>query len=211
MNTGNRNVVVVIWVVFTFLGSVIGLFLGSMAGEHFGFSLGSSIESFLQKIMASFPMDYLPGMAAGFIYGAVSGFFPGIAQWFAVLRGQYKNSVSWIFLNMFGMAITFSLNSGVYAFLNSFMNNALLLSLIYMFINGLITGIMIGLFQWIFFRRKHPRSYWWLVLMLEDQSYLLVEFAFVVIDSIGFALFTGLALYLTFPQPVPESEGIITI
>ena len=225
MNPGNRNVVVMLWVIFTVLGSAIGLFFGAMAGERLGFSLGESMEGYVQDMIASFPSGYLPNMVAGFIYGTVSGFFPGILQWLGVLRSQFKHSSIWIFLNMFGMAFAFSLNSGVYAFLNSLVSDALVVDFVYMVINGLLTGFIMGLLQWIFFSRKHAKAFWWLILNIVGWSTLsfigflglmlgaffwAVELTYIVIDSIGFAIFTGIALYITFPQTIQETEGITT-
>jgi predicted lysophospholipase L1 biosynthesis ABC-type transport system permease subunit len=222
MDYGNRNIVVGLWMVITVMGSAIGLFFGSMAGEQLGFPLGAALEASLQRVFSSFPSDYAPSMVAGFLYGAVSGFFPGFVQWLAVLRVQYRRSGIWIFLNLFGLAIAFSLNSGLYAFVISFIGDDLLVNLIYAVMNGLVTGSIMGFLQWMFFSRKHPRAYWWLVLniigwgmqsfigfmglMFGGRFFWLLEFVFILVDSIAWALITGTALYITFPQPIQKSE-----
>lgn len=227
MNYGNRNMVVGIWMIITVMGGAIGFFFGAMAGEQLGFPLGIALENFLLRGITSFPVDYVPSMVAGFIYGAIAGFFPGFAQWLVVLKVQYKRSGIWIILNMFGLAIAFSLNSGAYAFLNSFVGNGLLVDFIYMLVHGLLTGLVMGTLHWAFFSRKHTRAYWWLVLniigwgiisfigfvsfIFGGQFFWLLELILIIVNSVGLALITGLALYITFPQPIQGSEGSKTI
>jgi len=227
MNFKIRNVITAKWMLFTILGDVIGAYLGAKAGEQFGFSLGVSIESFLQSVTGSFLSGYLPGMTAGFIYGSVIGFSIGFVQWLIVLRNQYAGAGIWVLLNAFGFALAICLNSGVIAYLTSIVSQPLLLYLIFTSICGPLTGFIIGLLNWSFFRHKHIKAIWWIVLnvigwilinfvillgvLLDVGMNPVVELAFNVIDSIVIAIFTGIAFYITFSGAVPETKSNVLV
>lgn len=106
-------------------------------------------------LAASFIAGPVISVYRAVLAGAITGMVLGWVQWF-VLKGQIPLSSTWILTTSIGMAIGLGLSVG---FLGSEMNDNNLLW------RAAITGLCIGIGQWLVLRQVLPQSIIWILVI----------------------------------------------
>ncbi len=136
MSAKSRNMAAVMQSSFTFYILWIVAFIGFPLGGLAARLLVGPVENALR------------GMFAGLVTGAIIG----LAEWL-VLRQAIPISVGWVAATALGMAL--GLAAGVAVTGTSTEGNALL-------IRAAITGLGIGVAQWLLLQPRIPMSGWWI-------------------------------------------------
>lgn len=164
--------------------------------------LGFPIGGFLAHIL----VGPVTTTARAVMAGALTGAIVGLVQWF-VLQSRLPLSIGWVIATSGGMAL--GLGLGVALFGGEMSGNALLW-------RAVITGLSIGLAQWLILRSILPQSAIWMVVIALGwvAGWFITRSAgidltpkwpvFGASGALTFQVLTGLALYFL----LHSSEGM---
>jgi hypothetical protein len=164
--------------------------------------LAFPIGGWLANTIAGPTSSVVPAALAGLIVGAILG----VGQWF-LLKGQIPVSLNWVLATSLGAALGMAIGIGL---LGSEMSGSGLLW------RAGITGLTIGVAQWLVLRPVLPRSAVWVVVVVAGwvTAWLITRSAgidfgpkwpvFGASGALAFQALAGLALYFLLRSSRPN-------
>lgn len=104
----------------------------------------------------------------GSVEGAIGGVAIGLAQWF-VLRQQFSQALWWVLANALSWSLIGGSSLGAVGWVAP-SSTYIPLRAIYGTLNGALVGALIGVAQWLVFRKQVDRAWRWIVASIVSWS-----------------------------------------